>query len=98
MTQTNILTAGIDTSKAKLDVAVHDRTERWQVANTLDVCEGSAGLEIGAVLGANVCGPLALAIEESQRLSRYAASEGPGAVQASLPSRLSTRLRGRASI
>src|ERR1700687_5593173 len=35
MTQTNILTAGIDTSKAKLDVAVHDRTERWQVANTL---------------------------------------------------------------
>ena len=35
MTQTNILTAGIDTSKAKLDVAVHDRTERWQVANAL---------------------------------------------------------------
>lgn len=27
------LTAGIDTSKAKLDVAVHDRGERWQVAN-----------------------------------------------------------------
>jgi transposase len=35
MTQTNITTAGIDTSKAKLDVAVHDRTERWQIANTL---------------------------------------------------------------
>jgi transposase len=35
MTQTNITTAGIDTSKAKLDIAVHDRTERWQVANTL---------------------------------------------------------------
>src|ERR1700685_1721777 len=35
MTQTNILTAGIDTSKAKLDVAVHSRTERWQVANAL---------------------------------------------------------------
>src|ERR1700729_3871823 len=35
MTQTNILTAGIDTSKAKLDVAVHDRTERWQIANAL---------------------------------------------------------------
>ena len=35
MTQTNILTAGIDTSKAKLDVAVHNRTERWQVANAL---------------------------------------------------------------
>ena len=35
MTQTNITTAGIDTSKAKLDVAVHNRTERWQVANTL---------------------------------------------------------------
>jgi transposase len=28
-------TAGIDTSKAKLDIAVHDRTERWQVGNTL---------------------------------------------------------------
>ena len=35
MTQTSITTAGIDTSKAKLDIAVHDRTERWQVANTL---------------------------------------------------------------
>jgi transposase len=35
MTETNILTAGIDTSKAKLDVAVHSRTERWQVANAL---------------------------------------------------------------
>jgi transposase len=35
MTQTNITTAGIDTSKAKLDIAVHDRTERWQVANAL---------------------------------------------------------------
>jgi transposase len=34
MTQTNITTAGIDTSKAKLDVAVHGRTERWQVPNT----------------------------------------------------------------
>jgi transposase len=35
MTQTITTTAGIDTSKAKLDVAVHDRTERWQVANAL---------------------------------------------------------------
>jgi transposase len=35
MTQINITTAGIDTSKAKLDIAVHDRTERWQVANSL---------------------------------------------------------------
>ena len=34
MTQTNIITAGIDTSKLKLDIAVHQRTERWQVANT----------------------------------------------------------------
>ncbi len=33
MTQTNTLTAGIDTSKAKLDIAVHGRTECWQVAN-----------------------------------------------------------------
>jgi transposase len=35
MTQINITTAGIDTSKSKLDIAVHDRTERWQVGNTL---------------------------------------------------------------
>jgi transposase len=35
MAQTNITTAGIDTSKAKLDIAVHNRTERWQVANAL---------------------------------------------------------------
>jgi transposase len=35
MTKTNITTAGIDTSKAKLDIAVHNRTERWQVANAL---------------------------------------------------------------
>jgi transposase len=35
MTQT-IITAGIDTSKVKLDVAVHGRTERWQVANAPD--------------------------------------------------------------
>jgi transposase len=33
MTQTIITTAGIDTSKLKLDIAVHGRTERWQVAN-----------------------------------------------------------------
>jgi transposase len=35
MTQTNTTTAGIDTSKLKLDIAVHGRTERWQVANAL---------------------------------------------------------------
>jgi transposase len=35
MTQINTTTAGIDTSKAKLDIAVHDRTDRWQVANVL---------------------------------------------------------------
>jgi transposase len=35
MTQTNITTAGIDTSKLKLDIAVHGRTERWRVANAL---------------------------------------------------------------
>jgi transposase len=33
MTQTNTTTAGIDTSKAKLDIAVHGRAERWQVEN-----------------------------------------------------------------
>lgn len=33
MTQTS-MTAGIDTSKAKLDVAVHGRPEHWQVENT----------------------------------------------------------------
>lgn len=35
MTQINTTTAGIDTSKAKLDIAVHGRIERWQVANAL---------------------------------------------------------------
>jgi transposase len=35
MTQVITTTAGIDTSKAKLDVAVHGRTERWQIDNTL---------------------------------------------------------------
>jgi transposase len=35
MTNIITLTAGIDTSKAKLDIAVHDRTEVWQVANAL---------------------------------------------------------------
>jgi transposase len=34
MTQTTIA-AGIDTSKAKLDVAVHGHPERWQVENTV---------------------------------------------------------------
>lgn len=35
MTQISTMTAGIDTSKAKLDVAVHGRAERWQVDNTM---------------------------------------------------------------
>ena len=34
MTKTITMTAGIDTSKSKLDVAVHGRTEHWQVANS----------------------------------------------------------------
>ena len=34
MTDTNTRTAGIDTSKAKLDVAVFGRKECWQVTNT----------------------------------------------------------------
>lgn len=33
MTKTNTETAGIDTAKDKLDVAVHGREQRWQVAN-----------------------------------------------------------------
>jgi transposase len=35
MLQTSTSTAGIDTSKLKLDIAVHGRTECWQVANAL---------------------------------------------------------------
>lgn len=35
MTETNTLVAGIDTAKAKLDVAVHGRALRWQVDNEL---------------------------------------------------------------
>jgi transposase len=35
MTQNSITTAGIDTSKLKLDIAVHGRAERWQFANSI---------------------------------------------------------------
>jgi transposase len=35
MIQSSTTTAGIDTSKSKLDVAVHGWTEHWQVANSL---------------------------------------------------------------
>lgn len=35
MTQAITTTAGIDTSKLKLDIALHARSERWQVANAL---------------------------------------------------------------
>ena len=35
MKQTSITTAGIDTSKLKLDIAVHGRAERWQVVNSI---------------------------------------------------------------
>lgn len=35
MTQTSTTTAGIDTSKLKLDIAVHGRAGRWQVANSI---------------------------------------------------------------
>ncbi len=42
MTQTSMTTAGIDTSKRKLDIAVHGRAERWQVANALPGWRDSA--------------------------------------------------------
>src|SRR5471030_2586542 len=35
MTKTITTTAGIDTSKLKLDIAIYDRAERWQVTNAL---------------------------------------------------------------
>jgi transposase len=35
MTQTSTTTAGIDTSKGKLDIAIHGRGECWEVANDL---------------------------------------------------------------
>jgi transposase len=35
MTKTSTLTAGIDTSKHKLDVAVHEGAARWQMDNSL---------------------------------------------------------------
>ena len=51
MTQTNTRTAGIDTSKAKLDIAVHGLDERWQVDN------GKAGWRrlAGLLAQARVC-------------------------------------------
>lgn len=36
MTNVTTTTAGIDTSKAKLDIAVHGRSQRWQVDNMPD--------------------------------------------------------------
>jgi transposase len=35
MTQISMAVAGIDTAKEKLDVAVHRRSEHWQVENAL---------------------------------------------------------------
>lgn len=35
MTQTSTTTAGIDTSKSKLDIALHGENEHWQVPNSL---------------------------------------------------------------
>jgi Transposase and inactivated derivatives len=35
MTKTNTTTAGIDTAKSKLDIAVHGQAPRWQVENAL---------------------------------------------------------------
>ncbi|HEY1315321.1 MAG TPA: IS110 family transposase [Steroidobacteraceae bacterium] len=35
MTQNSMVTAGIDTSKLKLDIAIHQRPERWQLPNSL---------------------------------------------------------------
>ena len=35
MTKINTVTAGIDTAKDKLDVAVHGGAQRWQVENAL---------------------------------------------------------------
>jgi transposase len=35
MTQNTTITAGIDVSKAKLDIAIHGQTECWQVTNSL---------------------------------------------------------------
>jgi len=35
MTQTNTITAGIDTSKHKLDIAVHGSGKLWQVENAI---------------------------------------------------------------
>jgi transposase len=35
MTKSSTITAGIDTSKAKLDIAIHGQTQGWQVDNAL---------------------------------------------------------------
>jgi transposase len=43
MTQTITVTAGIDTSKAKLDIAVYGRAQHWQVDNTLSGWRRLAG-------------------------------------------------------
>lgn len=45
MRQGNTLTAGIDTAKAKLDIAIHGQTRRWQVDNTARGCK-QLGVEL----------------------------------------------------
>ena len=49
MTQTNTFTAGIDTSKYKLDIAIHDGGRVWQVENTAPGwrCLGAELIKLG---------------------------------------------------
>ncbi len=53
MTELNTAVAGIDTSKATLDIAVHEAPESWQVPNTADgwrqLAERLAGHGVGHV-------------------------------------------------
>jgi transposase len=75
MTQTSMTTAGIDTSKGKLDVAVHGRTERWQVANSLAgwrrLADMLAEIEVGRV-GIEATGGYERGVVEHLRAAGFA--------------------------
>ena len=74
MTQTSITIAGIDTSKRKLDIAVHGRTERWQLANSVRLAQLAADLAEAGVarVGIEATGGYERGVVEALRAAGFA--------------------------
>src|SRR5882762_6633953 len=72
MTQISTITAGIDTSKAKLDIAIDGQTMRWQVSNNLPGWRHlaadlkKAGVERGVVAHLRAAGFTVLVLQPIQ--------------------------------